>query len=50
MIRKTQKHFQRFRKSGIYVTRHKETVLRETWWLFWVIPVYSRERILTSNL
>lgn len=50
MIRKTQKHFHRFRSSGIYMTQHKETVLRETWWLFWVIPVYSRERILTSNL
>ena len=54
MISKTVKMFKRRRGEGLYPSSvdkaFTETVKRETWWLFWIIPLYSREEILSSNL
>jgi hypothetical protein len=54
MIRKTVKDYMRFisdfeKGSRILKSTHTIRILRETWW-FLFIPVYSREKILSSNL
>jgi hypothetical protein len=30
--------------------KHTEKVVKETWWLLWCIPLYSRENTITSNI
>lgn len=47
MVRKTQSTFKR--RVGKGLDAHTDKVLRETWWLLWVIPLYVRESILGSN-
>lgn len=54
MIRKTAKVFKRRAlswESG-YLTNesHVETVYRETWWLFGIIPLYSHDALLRHSL
>lgn len=48
MIYKTASLFNRYRTfkehNGREITR-SECGLIETWWLFWVIPIYSRETL-----
>lgn len=49
MIRKTDKYLKRFSRvfeRGYLDNEHAiETVRRETWWLFWIVPIYSRDTI-----
>jgi hypothetical protein len=54
MISKTVKVFKRNVKTWpdrkMNEEMHTERVLRETWWLLWVIPVFSRDSIEASNI
>lgn len=51
MVRKTVRIFKRLTKSWDEGGEsHIEKVVRETWWLFGVIPLYSRDTVQTSNL
>lgn len=47
MIRRTMNDITRIDRQlpGVYV----ELVRVETWWLLWIIPLYSRETILRTN-
>lgn len=53
MIRKTDKIEKR--TAWEWVRGHTdrgrlhETFRRETWWLLWVIPIYSRDTILSRS-
>ena len=50
MIRKTDKYIKR--KARIYERGYTdsstvfEIARRETWWLFWVIPIYSMDTVI----
>ena len=50
MIRKTDKYFKRWTRvwERGYVSKDQtpEIVHRETWWLLWVLPVYSRDTVI----
>lgn len=51
MIRKTVKDYKRLVQTWNFdYEKHIERVLCETWWLFWIIPIYSRETIITTNI
>jgi len=53
MLRKTVKEYRRMCKTrnyGIANSRHIERVMKETWWLLWIIPMYSRETITATNI
>lgn len=54
MIRKSERQFRRrartWNRSSAVSDRHIERVLRQTWWLFGIIPLYSRDRIISDNL
>lgn len=54
MIRKTQRIFNRRVKSwpndAFPIHTHTERVLRETWWLLWTLPLYSRDTIQETYL
>lgn len=58
MIRKTVRIYQRRVRTwegreslaSIGKPHHVERVRRETWWLLWVVPVYTREEVIGSNL
>lgn len=55
MIRKTVRIFKRYAKTwrGNRIRKddtHVESVVRETWWLFAVLPIYSREAIRDHNM
>ncbi len=45
MIKKTQKVFIRYNFAG--ADSSIVEVMKETWWLFWVIPVYTQETVLS---
>lgn len=45
MIRKTVKRFTQKSKGGLFT----EIMERETYWLFFVIPIYIRENIIKDN-
>lgn len=46
MIRKTDEYITRL-NNRLFYTR-KDTVRIETWWLFWLIPVYSRQTVIET--
>lgn len=48
MILKTQSVFKRFIRTEN--GSHAETVLRETWLLLRLVPIYTRDSILSHNL
>ena len=48
MMHKTQSVFKRFIRTQN--GSHAETVLRETWLLLWIVPIYTRDSILSHNL
>ena len=54
MIKKTISKFKRRVKTNpgqkFNDAYHIERVLRETWWLFWIIPMYSRDTIEATNI
>lgn len=54
VIRKTVRHFRRrsftWNNHRLFPERHVETVLRETWWLFGVMPLYSRDEIVGTDI
>lgn len=56
MIRKTVRYFKRLSPSWDGPTKsqttdeHIERILRETWWLFGVLPIYSRDKIVADNM
>ena len=53
MLRKTVKEYKRRVESWDIKyndEHHFERILRETWSIFWIIPIYSRETILTTNI
>jgi hypothetical protein len=53
MIRKTVKDYRRMVKtwnSKYKDERHTERVLCETWWALWIIPIYSQETIIATNI
>jgi len=53
MIRKTVRQFKRVAndwEKGNRAEQHIETIARETWWLFWCIPLYSRDTVGRSNM
>jgi hypothetical protein len=50
VIRKSIKLFRRKRKDGIGNDVHYERVQRETWWLFWIVPLYQRDAIVAHNM
>lgn len=51
MLRKTQRNFRRRVKTWPERNEHhNELVLRETWWLFGILPLYSRETIEKTNI
>ena len=49
MLRKTEKYFKRNVQAWDrgHLTDEKSTVwiLNETWWIFFIIPIYSRDTI-----
>lgn len=49
MLRKTDKYLKRFaykwQRGKVDRELTSETVRRETWWLLWFIPLYSRDTI-----
>lgn len=53
MIRKTVREFKRLARThdNKYLKEtHAELVRRETWWLLFVIPVFSRDEIVRTNI
>jgi len=58
MIQKTQRRYKRqvnsykpnHKKSKTSSLNHWEVVIRETWWLLGIIPIYSRDTIITSTM
>jgi len=53
MIRKTVKDYRRMVKTWnrkYLDEHHTERVMLETWWVLWIIPVYSRETIMATNI
>lgn len=54
MIFKSSRLFKRTRRTWTNGTgaleKHIERVRRETWWLFWFIPIYSRDEIVAHSL
>ena len=52
MIRKTDRYIKReaFVWERGYIERGQVTEIarRETWWLLWAIPIYSRDTILSK--
>jgi hypothetical protein len=54
MIRKTSREFKRTCDSwdddSFKNGAHTEVVHVDTWWLFWFIPIYSREWIRQTNI
>jgi len=50
MLRKSIKMFRRQCVDGVGTGKHYERVHRETWWLFWIIPLYSRDTIVAHNM
>lgn len=53
MIRKTDKFFKRRARiwaRGIAIADTvTEYVRRETWWLIWIIPLYSRDTVIDKQ-
>lgn len=48
MIRVTEKYFNRHsNKESIYYD--EERVCRRTVWFLWVIPLYSRDKVISSE-
>jgi hypothetical protein len=54
MVYKTQRIFRRRVKTWPNDTsesiRHVERVRRDTWWLLGLVPIYSRETIIATNI
>jgi hypothetical protein len=55
MIQKTVKTFRYTRRDWHWRKRrrkdtHTETYLRATWWLLWIIPLYSHDELVGNNL
>jgi hypothetical protein len=50
MIRKTDKYLKR--RARVWARGYAidgevvEIFQRETWWLFWIIPIYSRDTVI----
>lgn len=53
MIKKTDKYLNRTSRiwERGHITNDKaiECVRRETWWLLWLLPLYSRDTVTKSN-
>ena len=53
MIRKTDKFLRR--RARVWTSRSAiddmvvEIVRRETWWLLWLIPLYSRDTVIDKS-
>jgi hypothetical protein len=45
MIRKTTKVLYRYTRDRYDPSKQK--ILKETWWLFWIIPMYTKETVLS---
>lgn len=51
IIRKTERYYRRKVASEFLFSKNfNETVLRKTWWLFYIIPVFSSEEIVKSQI
>jgi len=51
MLRKTQRQFKRYSRTWKNKDqKHLEIIIEETFWLFFIIPVYKTERIFSSNM
>jgi hypothetical protein len=52
MIRKTVRQFRRHANTwnNGSNTTHTERVRRETWWLFAILPLYSRDWIVADTM
>jgi hypothetical protein len=48
MIRVTEKYFNRYtNEQSIYYD--EERVCRKTVWILWVIPIYSHDKVISSE-
>lgn len=45
MIHKSDKYLVQWVNIG-RVNKDKQTIRRETWWLFWFIPIFTRDTVL----
>ena len=53
MLRKTVRDYRRIVRTWNRKYRdetHVERVVRETWWLLGIIPLYSSEKIVATNI